>query len=226
MRDLAVWQHAPARAASPLAGCQLAHAPRLQPVPEGRGPAQPATRQAAACGPARPGLGPAAAAGALPVSAPRIRPPAGPRALRRCRRPQACSCWAETPNSDCPNAPKPGFTYGRVRLPDLRVQAVFRSGRPRSANDITIVTQCSVDRCPALSCGSCLISQVGLAAECRAGSWPSEHAQISGSEGLCGAGRRSPADRRRLFGWLASRGKAEQRRQHGSANVCSRVAAA
>ncbi|KAK9796664.1 hypothetical protein WJX73_002272 [Symbiochloris irregularis] len=53
-------------------------------------------------------------------------------------------------NSTCPNHPADRFTYGRVRLPSLKVEATFQSQRPRSPSDITIVTQCSVDRLPML----------------------------------------------------------------------------
>lgn len=39
-----------------------------------------------------------------------------------------------------------GSTYGRVRLPNLKVEASLRSKQPRGAHDITIITQCSLDR--------------------------------------------------------------------------------
>jgi hypothetical protein len=34
-----------------------------------------------------------------------------------------------------------------VRLPNLKVAAVLRSQQPREKHDITIITQCSLDRC-------------------------------------------------------------------------------
>lgn len=42
-----------------------------------------------------------------------------------------------------------GSTYGQVRLPNLKVEASLRSKQPREAHDITIITQCSLDRCAA-----------------------------------------------------------------------------
>ena len=39
-----------------------------------------------------------------------------------------------------------GSTYGQVRLPNLKVEASLRSQQPREAHDITIITQCSLDR--------------------------------------------------------------------------------
>lgn len=46
----------------------------------------------------------------------------------------------------CPDKPSDGATYGKVRLPNFKVEAVFTSQRPRANSDVTIVTQCSVDR--------------------------------------------------------------------------------
>lgn len=53
-------------------------------------------------------------------------------------------------NASCPDSPTERFTYGRVRLPNLKVEATYRSQRPRAPTDITLVTQCSVDRLPML----------------------------------------------------------------------------
>lgn len=39
-----------------------------------------------------------------------------------------------------------GSTYGQVRLPNLKVESVLRSQQPRKSHDITIITQCSLDR--------------------------------------------------------------------------------
>ena len=46
----------------------------------------------------------------------------------------------------CPDSPKGGSTYGKVRLPNFKMEATFTSQRPRAKSDITIITQCSVDR--------------------------------------------------------------------------------
>ena len=46
----------------------------------------------------------------------------------------------------CADDTRPGSTYGKVRLPNLKVEAVLRSQQPREKHDITIITQCSLDR--------------------------------------------------------------------------------
>ncbi len=46
----------------------------------------------------------------------------------------------------CADDTRPGTTYGEVRLPNLKVESVLRSQQPRDKNDITIITQCSLDR--------------------------------------------------------------------------------
>ena len=46
----------------------------------------------------------------------------------------------------CAADPKPDVSYGKIRLPAFRQEAFFRSKRPRYNSDITIVTQCSLDR--------------------------------------------------------------------------------
>ena len=53
-------------------------------------------------------------------------------------------CGANDPT--CADRVGEQATYGRVRLPNFKVQASFRSQRPRTNSDITLVTQCSVDR--------------------------------------------------------------------------------
>ena len=52
----------------------------------------------------------------------------------------------------CADETREATTYGQVRLPNLKVEAVLRSQQPRSKHDITIITQCSLDRC---SCPAC-----------------------------------------------------------------------
>ncbi|KAK9823334.1 hypothetical protein WJX72_002012 [[Myrmecia] bisecta] len=51
-----------------------------------------------------------------------------------------------TDMATCANKPVHSATYGRVRLPNLKVEAVFKSARPHADTEITIITQCSVDR--------------------------------------------------------------------------------
>jgi hypothetical protein len=56
-----------------------------------------------------------------------------------------CGCFLEA-RGICPDSPKSGTTYGKVRLPNFSMEATFTSQRPRAESDITIITQCSVDR--------------------------------------------------------------------------------
>ena len=58
---------------------------------------------------------------------------------------QLCGCFMEA-QGICPDSPKGGSTYGKVRLPNFKMEATFTSQRPRAKSDITIITQCSVDR--------------------------------------------------------------------------------
>ncbi len=46
----------------------------------------------------------------------------------------------------CADEARQGSTYGKVRLPNLKVESVLRSQQPREKHDITIITQCSLDR--------------------------------------------------------------------------------
>ena len=55
----------------------------------------------------------------------------------------------------CTAERREGSTYGKVRLPNMKVEASLRSQQPRQPHDITIITQCSLDR-QALSCQVCL----------------------------------------------------------------------
>ncbi|KAK9825605.1 hypothetical protein WJX74_010038 [Apatococcus lobatus] len=50
------------------------------------------------------------------------------------------------PLEQCANEPQPPFTYGKIRMPSLHVEAILKSARPRHTSDVTIITQCSVDR--------------------------------------------------------------------------------
>ncbi len=60
----------------------------------------------------------------------------------------SCLAWSE---AICPDTPKGGTTYGKVRLPNFKMEVAYTSQRPRAKSDITIVTQCSVDRYDAWS---------------------------------------------------------------------------
>ena len=53
---------------------------------------------------------------------------------------------AKSEEMPCVEERREGSTYGRVRLPNLKVEASLRSKQPREAHDITIITQCSLDR--------------------------------------------------------------------------------
>lgn len=55
----------------------------------------------------------------------------------------SCLAWSE---AICPDNPRGGTTYGKVRLPNFKMEVAYTSQRPRAKSDITIVTQCSVDR--------------------------------------------------------------------------------
>ena len=54
---------------------------------------------------------------------------------------------AKSEETLCVDERREGSTYGQVRLPNLKVEASLRSKQPREAHDITIITQCSLDRC-------------------------------------------------------------------------------
>ena len=53
---------------------------------------------------------------------------------------------AKPEEAPCVDKRREGSTYGQVRLPNLKVEASLRSQQPREAHDITIITQCSLDR--------------------------------------------------------------------------------
>ncbi|CAL5227189.1 g10104 [Coccomyxa viridis] len=53
---------------------------------------------------------------------------------------------AKSEETPCVDERREGSTYGQVRLPNLKVEASLRSKQPREAHDITIITQCSLDR--------------------------------------------------------------------------------
>ena len=46
----------------------------------------------------------------------------------------------------CANAPARGVVYNGAKLPDLLIEAEYRSRQTRSPTDITLVTQLSADR--------------------------------------------------------------------------------
>ena len=48
--------------------------------------------------------------------------------------------------ANCAAAPAHGAAYGNVKLPNLNVEVQHRSQRPRLSTDVTVITQCSVDR--------------------------------------------------------------------------------
>ena len=49
----------------------------------------------------------------------------------------------------CANRPARNVVYAGVKLPNLLIEAVFRSRRARLPTDVTLVTQLSADRCVA-----------------------------------------------------------------------------
>ena len=53
---------------------------------------------------------------------------------------------AKTEEMPCTAERREGSTYGKVRLPNMKVEASLRSQQPRQPHDITIITQCSLDR--------------------------------------------------------------------------------
>ena len=59
----------------------------------------------------------------------------------------------------CTAERREGSTYGKVRLPNMKVEASLRSQQPRQPHDITIITQCSLDR----QAPSCQIHSVDIA---------------------------------------------------------------
>lgn len=62
-----------------------------------------------------------------------------------------CQVWASKQENTCPDEAREASTYGRVRLPNLRVESFLRSQQPRTKQDITIISQCSLDRYAMLS---------------------------------------------------------------------------
>lgn len=59
---------------------------------------------------------------------------------------QALAAAERAEGGVCADETREGSTYGKVRLPNLKVAAVLRSQQPRDTRDITIITQCSLDR--------------------------------------------------------------------------------
>ncbi len=69
-----------------------------------------------------------------------------PAAARNLHLQGSSSAHSLDPLEQCANDPQPPFTYGKIRMPSLKVEAILKSQRPRHNADVTIITQCSVDR--------------------------------------------------------------------------------